>query len=150
MEALYHRSFNVDYYEKDAQTWEIVSQLTDEHHDIIVSLDVQVPEMIIRDAVIQFNRCPLTECHAVEQKASELIGLNILRDYRQRIMPLVLGPQGCPNLMHLLGISVPGIEYFYAPHQIKTGKKNVDSWMNELKEHHANDCLAHSICFEKK
>ncbi len=147
METLYKRSFNVDYFEKDDQTWRIVSHLIDEHHDILVELDVQVPEMIICDAHIKFNRYPLQQCLAIEQKASQLIGLNIMKDYRQKVLALVLGPEGCPNLMHLLGVSVPGIAYFYYPHQLTTGKMSEETWMNQVKTNYANDCLAHTMLF---
>jgi len=144
MHVLYQRKFNVEYFEKDEQTWRIVSHLADEHHDIIVDLDILVPDMIIRNASIKFHRYPLEQCLMIEKKAAHLIGLNIMKDYRRKVLELFMGPEGCPNLMHLLGVSVPGIAYFYYPHQLKTGKMNEDEWMDLVKTDFANDCLAHT------
>lgn len=145
MESLYERNFHVDYIEKDAGVWQIISHLVDEHHDITLELDVSVPDMIIRDARITFTRYPLQQCLFIEKKSQQLIGCSILTDYRSKILPLFLGPEGCPNIMVMLGSSTPGISYFYYPHLLKTGQMTREEWDLKVKTDFARDCLAHTL-----
>jgi len=81
MNSLYQRKFNVDYFESNVGLWKIVSHLTDEEHDINVEVDVSLPGMIIKDAKMKFNKYPLDFCLEIEKKASQLIGVNIQKDY---------------------------------------------------------------------
>jgi hypothetical protein len=149
MESVCQRSFIVNYFEKDENTWIIESHLSDTVHDIKLTLEVQVPEMIIQDAEIKFLRQPLNECLAIEQKAQSLIGANIQTEYRSKILPLFMGPEGCPNIMTLLGASTPGIPYFYYPYQIKVGRMNPDEWWSMVPNQYANDSLAHKLYIQK-
>lgn len=150
MESVCQRSFIVNYLEKDGNTWVIESHLTDTVHDIMLTLEVQVPEMIIQDAVIKFLRNPMNECKAIEQKAQSLKGVNIQADYRSKILPLFLGPEGCPNVLTLLGVSTPGIPYFYFPYQIKIGRMNPNEWWSMVSNQFANDCIAHKLYFQRE
>jgi Protein of unknown function (DUF2889). len=149
MEPLYQRKSNVDYFEKDANTWKVVSHLTDHEHDIAAEIAISVPEMIIKDAVIKFNRYPLDECLSVEPKANQLIGISIMKEYRKSAYQLFLGPQGCPNVMNLLSSSIPGFIFIYYPHLIKTGQMKPEEWVNIIRTDLANDCLAHTLMNQK-
>lgn len=150
MKSVCQRSFIVNYLEKDDKTWIIESHLSDTEHDIMLTLEVQVPEMIIQDAVIKFLRHPLNECLFIEQKAQSLRGVNIQTDYRSKILPLFMGPEGCPNIMTLLGVSTPGISYVYFPYQVKIGRMKPDEWWSMVSNQFANDCLAHKLYIQKK
>lgn len=149
MVPLYQRSFQVNYFEKDEKTWIIESHLTDTEHDIMVTLDVSVPEMVIEDAQIKFIRHPLEECLMIEEKTAQLKGVNILKDYRSKILPLFMGPEGCPNIMTLLGVSTPGFPYFYYPHQVRIGQMEPEEWWSMVRTQFADDCLAHKLYNQK-
>lgn len=145
MKNLYERNFHVDYLEKEPGIWKVVSHLVDEQHDITLELEVSVPQMIILDARIAFTRYPLPQCVFVENKSRQLVGCNITTDYRSKILPLFMGPEGCPNLMVMLGSSAPGIPYFYYPHQLKTGQMSGEEWVEKIRTDFASDCLAHTL-----
>lgn len=145
MDSLCQRNFNVNYYALEENRWRVVSHLQDDHHDITVSVIVSVPEMVIEDAEIKFNRYPLENCLLIERKAEKLVGIKILEDYRRKVPELFMGPQGCPNIMTLLSVSVPGIAYFYFPYLLKTGKMRPEEWQEMVNTRFANDCLAHSL-----
>jgi hypothetical protein len=149
MELINHRTFNVDYYEKDDETWKVVSHLSDEVHDITVEVDISVPDMVIKDAAIKFDRYPLEPCPLIESKSAKLTGVNVTKDYRQKVVALFMGPEGCPNVMNLLGVSVAGIAYFYFPHQLKTGNMKLEEWMEMIQTTLADDCLAHTVLNKK-
>jgi hypothetical protein len=149
MELINQRKFSVDYYEKDSETWRILSHLADEQHDITVELDISIPDMMIKNASIKFNRYPLEQCPLIEQKSAQLVGLNAMKDYRKKVFELFMGPESCPNVMNLLGVSVPGIAYIYYPHQLKTGQMNREEWVRMLRTDFANDCLAHTLLNRK-
>lgn len=145
MQKLYERNFHVDYFEKESGIWGVVSHLVDEHHDITLELEVSVPQMTIRDARISFTRYPLKQCLSIENKAQQMVGCNIMTDYRSKILPLFIGPEGCPNIMVMLGSSTPGLPYFYYPHQLKIGQMSEHEWGEKVRTDFAHDCLAHTL-----
>jgi len=60
-----------------------------------------------------------------------------------------MGAQGCPNIMSLLGVSVPGFIYTYYPHLVKIGKMKQEELINYFITNFPDDCLAHTL-FNKK
>ena len=146
------RNFQVNYYEKDndENTWVVKSHLCDDPHDITVTVEINMPKMEITDAHFHFERCPLEQCRLMEKKASGLIGLKVDKHFSRNMMGVVFGPHGCPNIMTLLTIAVPGIIYYYYPHLIKKGKMTPEEFWNIMKTEHKTDCLAHTVSFEKQ
>ena len=45
---VFSRDFHVDYYEVEKDLWRIISHLQDHVHDIVVSLDISSPDMVVR------------------------------------------------------------------------------------------------------
>lgn len=60
-------------------------------------------------------------------------------------MKIFMGPQGCPNIMTLLNISVPGIIYYYYPYKLKIGKMKYEQWDSMLRTELKDACLAHTL-----
>jgi len=145
MNPLYQKKFNVDYFEINDSTWKIASHVTDEEHDIDVEVDVSVPDMIIKDVKIKFNNYPLEYCLEIEKKASILIGVSIRDNYRETAYKTFIGPQGCPSIISLLNISVPGFIYIYYLHLVKVGKMKEDDMTNYFMTNFPDDCLAHTL-----
>lgn len=94
MEKLYSRRFDVDFYEKNENTWVARSRLVDDVHEISTEVEVAVPEMIILDAKIHFNRYPLDVCPKIEKKAKKLVGLNLFKKLSMEITDDFLRIQG--------------------------------------------------------
>lgn len=149
MKLVCKRNLETNYYEKEESIWCVKIHLDDSQHDITAWVDVLVPDMIIVDADIKFNRYPMKHCTLIEQKAKELIGTNINEDFRKKYMALFMGPEGCPNIMTMLSASLNGMIYFYFPHLLKTGKMKPEEWDSMVRIKLKNDCLAHTMIDEK-
>ncbi|PJI10441.1 MULTISPECIES: DUF2889 domain-containing protein [Clostridium] len=143
--SLYSRNFEVNYYEVKDNIWRTTSHLIDNQHDIQVTADVSVPDMIILDVRIELLRYPTKNCILIKDKAKELIGTNIISEFRSKCDELFCGELGCGNVRMLLGISVPGVIYNYFPHQIKMGKMTENQWWNFCREKLPKACISHTM-----
>jgi|WetSurMetagenome_2_1015567.scaffolds.fasta_scaffold312214_1 hypothetical protein len=148
MEKLYSRQFNVDFFEKDENNWIIQSKLIDDTHIISTEVEVAVPEMIIRDAKIHFEKYPLSVCPKIEEKAKKLIGLNLFKNYQWNSLMIFLGSKGCGNVLSILGLGLQSLIYTYYPHQIKIGKMTTEEWDKFMITKLKRKCLGHTL-FEK-
>lgn len=149
MKLATERNFNVKYYEKEEgrNIWIAESHLTDEQHDIVVILEIDMDLMQIINAKIEFHRYPIKECKLIETIADKLVGLKIDHYFSQQAMKITMGPEGCPNIMTLLNISVPGIIYYYYPYKIKMGEITQEQFFEILREKEKNACMAHTTLF---
>lgn len=140
-----NRKFNVDYFEKEKNIWVAEVQLEDDHHNIDMALEIDMDEMIIKDAKIKFNKFPMKHCTLIEEKAQKLIGMKINNEFIRNSMKIFMGPEGCPNIMTLLNISVPGIIYYYYPYKLKNGEMSYDEWDNMVRTELKDACISHSM-----
>lgn len=145
MKLAANRNFKVNYYEKDEKTWIVESHLIDSPHDICMKIEINMECFIITDAQIKFLKCPLKQCPIIEEKAKHLIGLKIDNSLMSKAMKLFMGPEGCPNIIQLLNISVPGIIYYYYPYKIKTGKMTHEEFDTMIRTDLKNACLGHTL-----
>lgn len=136
---------SVDYYEKEGEIWVAESHLADDHHDITLTVEIDMAVMTVTDAKIRFNRFPMDTCPLIEKKAGELAGLKVDGEFTRNAMKIFMGPYGCPNILTLLNISMPGIIYFYYPHKIKTGDMTPEQWDGIVRGELKNACLAHTM-----
>lgn len=149
MKQTAERNLNVKYFEKDGEksTWVVESHMVEEQHDIAVILEIDMDQMQIMSAKIEFNRYPLTDCKLIEKIADKLVGLKVDRFFSQKVMQITMGPEGCPNVMTLLTIAVPGIIYYYYPYKIRCGEITQDEFFDLLRVHEKNACFAHTRMF---
>lgn len=145
MKKVSNRKFNVDYFEKEKSIWVAEAQLEDEPHNISIMLEIDMDQMVIIDAKIKFNKFPLKHCALIEDKAEKLNGLKVDHEFIRNAMKIFMGPEGCPNIMTLLNISVPGIIYYYYPYKLKTGEMKYEEWDNIIRTELKDACLAHSM-----
>lgn len=143
--GLYSRNYEVNYYEVDENIWKAVSHLKDHQHDILVTVTISVPDMIILDADVDFILAPMKQCTLIKDKMKELKGINIFTEFESKANKLFFGDMGCPNVRMLLGISVPAIIYSYFPHQIKTNNMTENEWWNICKEKLPKACICHTL-----
>jgi len=139
------RNLKVDYYEKEDELWVAESRIVDEQHDISLITEIDMSEMVIISAEIKFARCPLQHCHFIEKKAEQLAGLKVDHDFVRNAMKIFMGAQGCPNIMTLINILIPGIIYYYYPNKIKKGDMTHEQWNKMVRTELNNDCIAHSL-----
>lgn len=143
------RNLHVDYFEKEegGSVWIAKSSMEEEQHEICVTLEIDMEKMEIIGAKISFDRFPLPDCKKLEDYAKRLIGLKIDPTFSRNVMQIFMGPEGCPNVMTLLNIAVPGIMYYYYPHKIKRGEMTKEEFFGMLREKEKNACLAHTLLF---
>ena len=145
MTKLYSRRFDVDFYENDETVWTVISHLVDSAHDITTETQVQVPEMQILEAKVQFDRYPMDVCPLIEASVKRIVGLNLLKNYNWKSLTIFLGAKGCGNVMSILGTGLQAFVYTYFPHLVTTGKMSVEAWERfSIKELH-NACLGHTL-----
>jgi hypothetical protein len=145
MEKVTSRNYEVDYYEKEEEIWVVNTHLKDDEHDIEATVEINMSEMTVTDAKIKFNNFPLEHCFLIEDKAHQMKGLKIDNEFSRNIMKIFMGPQGCPNIMSLFNVSIPGIIYYYYPQKIRTGKMEYAQWDNMIRTELKNACLAHTL-----
>jgi hypothetical protein len=132
----------VDYYEKGENLWHIVTHLKDHIHDIVVTLGISTPDMIIQDADIKFIRYPREGCIKFIEKFKVLEGANLITDLRQKLTQL-MGPEGCPNAMNLVSMAAPAFPFFYFPSLISKGRMEEEEWLEMEHKNWAGNCIAH-------
>jgi len=76
-------------------------------HHMIVALEVTVPEMLITDAVVEFEVTPHLGCHTITDHYKKLIGLSIARGFTHKVRELFGGPRGCTHTTALLQAMAP-------------------------------------------
>ncbi len=145
MKKVTSRNFTVDYYEKEAEIWLVKTHLLDDAHEIEVQVEVDMREMSLINAEIIFKKYPLEHCRMIEGLASKMIGTKIDSNFSRNMMTIFMGAKGCPNIMSLLTISIPGILYYYYPYMMKTGKMAYEAWDDMIRTDLKNDCLAHTM-----
>ena len=146
---LINRNFSVNYCQSSDTLWLAQAELQDEQHNIISKLKISVPELKIEDASVLFKRQPLEQCLGICDKVKELIGLSVMHDLSNKLNELFLGPEGCPNIRNLFGISGPGFVYVYYPKLIQEGKFTQMDWWKLVGSELKNDCIAHTRMHEK-
>ena len=145
MKRTANRDFNVEYFEKEGDIWIAKSQLRDDEHDIELEVEIDMLKMIILDAKIKFNRFPMENCRLIEDKAKQMRGLRVDNEFIRNAMKIFMGPEGCPNIMSLLHISIPGIIYYYYPYKIRTGKMKGEEFDTIIRTELKNACIAHTL-----
>jgi hypothetical protein len=145
MEKIGSRRFDVDFFEKDETTWLVVTRLVDDAHDIETRVEVQVPEMTIRAADVEFARYPLDVCPRIERNVKRIVGLNLLKNYNMRSLAIFLGSKGCGSVMQILGTGLQSFVYAYYPHLVKTGKMSVAEWERFSITRLRKACLGHTL-----
>ena len=139
---VFSRNFQVDYYEKEEDLWHIVSHLRDHVHDIVVTLEISTPDMVVREADVKFVRQPLPSCPKFNEKIKMLVGSNLYTDFREKLIKL-LGSEGCPNAMNLVSIAAPALVFFYFPNLVTKGQMKEEAWWEMLHTKLAGNCIAH-------
>jgi len=140
---VFNRSFQVDYYEKNKDLWHVTSHLKDHVHDILVTLDISSPEMVIRDANVKFIRYPLEGCLKMVDRMKEIVGANLFTNFREKLTSNFAGAAGCYNVMNLISVAAPALVFFYFPNLICQGKMKPEEWWGMVHTKFAGNCVAH-------
>lgn len=145
MKKITSRNFTVDYYEKEEGIWLVKTHLLDDAHEIEVNAEINMADMVITDTEILFKKQPLEQCKMVEALASRMKGIKIDHNFSKNMLSIFMGAEGCPNIMSLLTISIPGIIYYYYPYLMRTGKMKHEEWDHMMRTDLKDACLGHTL-----
>ncbi len=145
MKKITSRNFTVDYYEKEEGIWLVKTHLLDDAHEIEVNTEINMADMMIMDSEILFKKQPLKQCKMVEALAPRMKGIKIDHNFSKNMLSIFMGAEGCPNIMSLLTISIPGIIYFYYPYLMSIGKMKYEEWDHMICTDLKDACLAHTL-----
>jgi hypothetical protein len=76
-------------------------------HEMVIDLTVELPSLVITDAVAHMEVHPHDECPRVMDHYGNLIGLSIARGFTHRVRELFGGPRGCTHTTALLQAMAP-------------------------------------------
>jgi hypothetical protein len=140
---IFTRNFQVDYFKKDEGLWHITSHLKDHIHDILVTVDVSVPLMVIQEAEVKFIRYPREGCIRMVDRMHKIVGANLFTDFREKLIKNFAGSEGCYNIMNLLSVAAPGLIWYYFPYLVTQGKMKPQDWQEIIQTKLAENCIAY-------
>ena len=70
-------------------------------HDMELAVTVRVADLTITEVDARMHTFPHTECPAIVDAFSSLVGLSVARGYTREVQQRFGGPKGCSHLEHL-------------------------------------------------
>ncbi len=106
---LFNRSITINVRSDDEQTVTVDGFLLDTHHELCLTLGVDLKSNTITSAKGQFCRVPHTECEQSQQLINNLIGVNLNHNVRKQIQVAVGLNYGCTHITDLTLECVKGL-----------------------------------------
>ena len=76
-------------------------------HNMIIRMELQLPELVIRDIEVEMPAAPHAACHEVKQCLAPIKGMRIAAGFTARVRKLVDRKAGCTHLQALLAAMAP-------------------------------------------
>jgi hypothetical protein len=107
------KTYKVDYYRVREDLWRARGQVEDPIYNVIATIDVSMPDFIIRDSSVRFLFYPHTGCLKAATKIKDLIGADVRGPFRDTLRREFLGPKGCDTIFNLVNMSGGALAYTY-------------------------------------
>ena len=129
VEALYHRTKEVNIYPLAADRFLIESFLQDEVHDVHTEVEIVYPTLEIVAARSEVRNGPFTNiCNLTHPNMQKLVGMRVARGFTQAARAAVGGATGCHRVSELV-VEIAQAAYqlhfvrFFAslPHEMREG-----------------------------
>lgn len=105
--SLFNRKIEIDINPAGDETLVLTTTLVDMYHDIRLVLEVGTWDGTIHKAELQMERIPHPDCRKMAEKAGLLYGLQVGPGFTKKVLTLLGGECGCPNLVNLVFITAP-------------------------------------------
>jgi hypothetical protein len=115
------RTFKVDYFKVRGDLWRAKAQVEDPIYNVITSIDVSVPDFIIRESSVRFLIYPNRGCLRAARKIKELIRADVRGPFRDTLRREFLGFQGCDIIFNLINMSGKALAHTYLAHESALG-----------------------------
>ena len=109
MMYLFNRSITVNVRSLDGKLMTVDGFFLDSHHELCLTLGVNLESNTITSAEGEFRRAPHSDCGLTQEKIEKLIGVNLNRYVRKQIQAAVGLEHGCTHLTDLTLECVKGI-----------------------------------------
>jgi len=80
----------------------LTATLQDRFHDILMEVIVDIANLTVISATVEFRKSPASDCSRVASRLDGLAGLSIGKGMNRKLMELFGGEEGCGNLRNLL------------------------------------------------
>lgn len=105
--SLFSRKIDIDINPAGNDTLALTTTLADMYHDIRLRLEIGTWDGMIRNASLHMERIPHPDCRKMADKAQLLCGLEVGPGFTKKVLTLLGGECGCPNLVNLVFITAP-------------------------------------------
>lgn len=126
---LFNRSISVNVRSVDNNTVTIEGFFLDSHHELCLTLEVNLGSNTITSAIGELRRVPHTDCGKTQERIKKLVGVNLTRNVRKQIQAAVGLDCGCTHLTDLTLECVKGLV------QAKLGLMHAEKQPEEIKVH---------------
>lgn len=106
---LFNRSISVNVRSVDDKTITVDGFLLDSHHELCITLGVDLGSNTITAADGEFRRVPHTDCGDTQKLIKNLVGIDLNRSVRKQIQVAVGLNYGCTHLTDLTLECVKGL-----------------------------------------
>ena len=106
---LFNRSITVHVCSVDENTVTVNGTFLDSHHELCLTLEVDLNIYTIISAHGELRRAPHTDCRHTQERIKELIGVNLNYNVRKQIQAAVGLECGCTHLTDLALECVKGV-----------------------------------------
>lgn len=106
---LFNRTISVNVRSVDDKTVTVDGFLLDSHHELCLTLGVDLESNTITSATGEFRRVPHTDCEQSQKLITNLVGVNLNRNVRKQIRVAVGLNYGCTHLTDLTLECVKGL-----------------------------------------
>lgn len=106
---LFNRSISVNVRSVDKKTLTVDGIFLDSHHELCITLGVDLESNTIVSAYGEFLRVPHTDCEESHNLIKNLVGVNLERNVRKQIQMAVGFNYGCTHITDLTLECVKGL-----------------------------------------
>lgn len=106
---LFNRSINVNVRSDDGNIVVVDGVFLDTHHEICLTLTVDMSTYAITSAGGELRRTPHTDCPYTAERIKQLVGVIITPGVRKKVQTAVGGEPGCTHLADLAMECINGV-----------------------------------------
>ncbi|HZK85640.1 MAG TPA: DUF2889 domain-containing protein [Desulfosporosinus sp.] len=106
---LFNRNITVNVRTEDEKTLTVEGVFLDSHHELCITLEVDLESYKITSADGELRRVPHLDCKQTQNLISNLVGIDLNRNVRKQILLAVGLNKGCTHLTDLTLECVKGL-----------------------------------------
>ncbi|AET70985.1 Protein of unknown function (DUF2889) [Desulfosporosinus orientis DSM 765] len=106
---LFNRSISVNVHSQDLKILRVEGIFIDTHHELCLTLEVDIETYRIVSAQGELRRSPHSDCQETQERIQNLVGINLKKNVRKQILAAVGLKNGCTHITDLTLECVKGV-----------------------------------------